>query len=54
MPKPSYEELADFVKRLKDIDCKEIHKKNCKGCILLYTGFCKEAEDLAKRIREDE
>jgi len=51
--KPTYEELEDFVFRLKDIDCKEIHPNNCLNCILLFTGFCKETETLAGRLREE-
>lgn len=53
MGKPTYEELADFIHRLSDIDCDQLHPKNCEGCILLYTGFCKEAERLEDRLAQE-
>jgi len=51
--KPTYEELADFVLRLQAIDCNEIHPVDCKNCVLLYTGFCKETDNLANLLDED-
>lgn len=48
--KPSYEELKGFITRLHEYGCED---KDCKECVLFFSGFCNETQELAKRLEED-